>query len=155
MATDFFPPRLKQYFVALADCLSHLSVVLSCCLPRFLSWLLSYFHFSAFHLSVRCFLPHLICFFWAFFILLGPFLLVYCLEVTQLSVWDTSVHPHKPLFPGRLEQHSPASGCYCSGPTPSIPLLSMDWCRSCMLVIPAPKLPFRTCWLIILSPMSL
>lgn len=75
-----------------------------------LSWLLSYFHFSAFNISGHCFLPRLICFFWAFLILLGFFQLVCCLEAAQLSVWDTSVHHYKPLFPGRLEeQHSPVS----------------------------------------------
>lgn len=110
VATDFSSSRLKQYFVALTDCLSHLSVVLSCCSPQSLSWLLSYFHFSAFNISGHCFLPRLICFFWAFLILLGFFQLVCCLEVAQLSVWDTSVHHYKPLFPGRLEeQHSPVS----------------------------------------------
>lgn len=90
-------------------CLTCQSCSVATCHSFCLPWLLSYFHFSAFNLSVHCILPHLICFFWAFLILLGPFQFVYCLEVTQLSVWDTSVHPYKSLFPGRQEQHFPVS----------------------------------------------
>lgn len=45
--------------------------------------------------------------------------------------------------------------CYCSGPAPSIPLLSVGWRGSCILIIPAHRLLFRTCGLIILSHMTL
>lgn len=109
MAIEFFSSKFKQYFLVFTDCLSLLfsfvhfllatvSVFLGC----------SHFHFSAFNFSLHCLLPHLICFFWAFLTLLGPFQLVYCLELAQLSIQDTLVSHYKSLFPGRLEeQHSP------------------------------------------------
>lgn len=76
----------------------------STCHSLCLSWLLSYFRFSAFDFSLHCLLPHLICCFWAFLTLLGLFQLVYCLELVRLSFQDSLVSHYKSLLPGRLEE---------------------------------------------------
>lgn len=57
----------------------------------------------------------------------------------------------KSLFPGRLETAFSSLWMLLQWSSPSIPLLSLGWCRSCILIVPAHKLLFRTYWLIICS----
>lgn len=124
-----FSPRLKQYFVVFTDCHSHLSVMLSCYLPQSVCLGCSCISIPV-HLTS---LP--LASFLASFASFGLFGLTWAFPAGLLLGSDTvvcvgySVHPYKSLFPGRLEQHSPVSECYCSGPAP---LGGVGWCRICI-----------------------
>lgn len=87
----FFPQDwISILWLLQTACLTCQSCSVAAC-HSLLSWLLSYFHFSAFHLSVHCFLPHLIHFFWAFLILFGPFPWVGSDTVVSLGYFSASL----------------------------------------------------------------
>lgn len=118
----FFPPRLKQYFVAFTDCQSHLSVVLSCYLPQSVC-------LGCSCISIPVPLTSLsIAFFLASFASFG--LSWSCLGLSSCFTawkWHSCQCGTLECIPADLCSlaEPPASGCSCSGPAPSIPLLGV------------------------------